>query len=125
MTLMVAAVLVEVAVVMLSATASSATTDISSERPRIAESPAMVCVGVWSEARYVGFGYNHIVHVANGCNVPTSCTVTTNVNPEPQTVIIPAGSRTDVVTFVGSPASTFTAKVECVRAGAAAVLTAR
>jgi hypothetical protein len=118
---MLAAVLIEVAVAMLSE--PSPAMAVPSKRPTIAEPPLEVCVGVWTEARYVGFGYNHIVHVANGCNAAASCTVTTNVNPEPQTVAVPPGSRTDVVTFVGSPASTFAAKVECVRQNGAGAAT--
>ena len=82
-------------------------------RPPLAqEGPA--CVTFSTEARFVGLAYNHIVHIANGCGVPKSCTVATNVNPQPQAVTVPSGSTVDVVTFIGSPASTFTASVLCV-----------
>jgi hypothetical protein len=35
------------------------------------------------------------------------------VNPEPQVLTVPSGSRVEVVTFMGSPARTFTADVRC------------
>jgi hypothetical protein len=71
------------------------------------------CVSLATEARFVGFAYNHIVHVFNGCSVTETCTVSTNVNPEPQTVTVPSASRAEVLTFRGSPASAFTADVQC------------
>jgi hypothetical protein len=83
------------------------------ERSAPLEAPHPACVTVSTEARFVGFAYNHIVHVANGCTAPKSCTVATNVNPEPQAVTVPPGSRAEVVTFIGSPASAFTAEVRC------------
>jgi hypothetical protein len=88
-------------------------------RPRPAEAPRLACVRFWTEARFAGVAYNHIVHVANGCSAPVSCAVTTSVNPEPQSVTVPSASKAEVVTFIGSPASTFTADVQCVRTPAA------
>ena len=85
------------------------------ERSMLAETPRLACVGFWTEARFAGLAYNHIVHLANGCDVTASCTVRTNVNPEPQTVTVPPGAWMEVVTFIGSPASAFTADVQCVR----------
>jgi hypothetical protein len=79
----------------------------------LVEAPRPVCVTFSTEARFVGLAYNHIVHVANGCSVALSCAVTTNVNPEPQVLNVPSGSRVEVVTFIGSPARTFTADVRC------------
>jgi hypothetical protein len=73
------------------------------------------CVTVTTEARFAGLAYNHIVHIANGCSVPVTCTMTTDVNPEAQTVTVPPESRAEVVTFIGSPASAFTASVRCTR----------
>ena len=79
--------------------------------PLAEEGPA--CLTFSTEARFVGLAYNHIVHIANGCGVPKSCTVATNVNPQPLAVTVPSGSTVDVVTFIGSPARTFTASVLC------------
>lgn len=71
------------------------------------------CVQVKTEARYVPYGYNHIVTLKSGCTRPASCTVATDVNPTSQTVDLPPNSSVDVTTFIGSAASTFTAKVSC------------
>ena len=71
------------------------------------------CVTFATEARFVGLAYNHIVHIANGCDAAKSCTVATDVNPERQAVTVPAGSTVSVVTFIGSPARTFAASVQC------------
>jgi hypothetical protein len=87
--------------------------DVPFEPLPLVEAPRPVCVTFSTEARFVGLAYNHIVHVANGCSVSQSCAVTTNVNPEPQVLTVPSGSRVEVVTFMGSPARTFTADVRC------------
>jgi hypothetical protein len=114
------AMLIEIAVVTLSAPWAPARAVPLDPAP-LSEEPRVICVTYWAEAKYVGFAYNHIVHVTNACNVPASCTVTTNVNPQPQTVDVPAGSQMDVLTFVGSPARTFVADVQCVRQAPARV----
>jgi hypothetical protein len=80
-----------------------------------ADSPQVACVTVATEARFAGLAYNHIVHIANGCSVPMTCTVATDVSTEVQTVTVPPESRAAVVTFIGSPASAFTADVRCAR----------
>ena len=74
------------------------------------------CVTFWAETRYAGLGFNHIVHLASECRFKAFCTVATNVNPEPQTVSLAAGARLDVITYMGSPASVFTAVVQCIKA---------
>jgi hypothetical protein len=71
------------------------------------------CVDVKTEARYVPYGYNHIVILTSGCAKPLSCTVATDVNPEPHHVDLPAKSRIEVTTFIGAAASSFVAKVTC------------
>ena len=71
------------------------------------------CVTVRTEARYRGYGYDHLVHLSNGCESAAVCTVATDVNPEPQTVSVPPRSTETVLTFMASPARTFSAKVEC------------
>jgi hypothetical protein len=81
-----------------------------------AQASELPCITFWAETRYAGLGFNHIVHLASECRFKASCSVATNVNPEPQTVSLPASARLDVITFMGSPASVFTAIVQCVRA---------
>jgi hypothetical protein len=53
------------------------------------------------------------VHVGNDCRVKASCAVSSDVNPEPIQVIVPAGEQVEVMTSRGSPASEFTPRVEC------------
>ncbi len=72
------------------------------------------CVSVKSESRYVPYGYNHVVIVTNGCSKPTTCTVSTDVNPSPSTVDVAAGKSTEVLTWSGSPSQVFTPRVGCV-----------
>ena len=74
---------------------------------------AKSCVKWTTEARYRPYGYDHLVHLNNGCDKPARCHVKTNVNPEPAEVrVLPKQSAT-VVTFQGSPAREFTAEVSC------------
>jgi hypothetical protein len=79
-----------------------------------AGAPALpACMQVTSEARYVPYGYNHIVVLKNGCSHEATCSVSTDVNPEPQTVDVKAGATAEVVTFMGSPSQKFAARVSC------------
>lgn len=71
------------------------------------------CIHVTANARYVPFGYNHIVDVTNGCSKLAACRVWTNVNPQPITVEVAPGLSSEVITFVGSPSQTFTPYVTC------------
>jgi len=71
------------------------------------------CVSVKTESRYVPYGYNHIVVVTNGCVKAATCSVATDVNPTAQSVDIASGKGAEVLTFSGSPSSTFTARVSC------------
>ena len=71
------------------------------------------CVQVGTSSYYVPYGYNHVVSLTNGCARPATCLVSTDVNPERQTVEVPSNATVEVTTFMGSPSSTFTAKVDC------------
>lgn len=75
--------------------------------------PVPACVQVTSEARYVPFGYNHVVTLRNGCARAVSCTVSTDVNPKPSTNDVPSGQTVELVTYYVSPSQTFTASVNC------------
>jgi hypothetical protein len=58
-------------------------------------------------------GYDHLVHVTNACPREVQCLVRTNVNQSGvETRVRPAQTET-VLTFRGSPASTFEAEVTC------------
>ena len=71
------------------------------------------CVRAFPEARYSGVGFNHIVHLVNACAATAECTVSTDVNPEPQTVVVAGRSQAEVNTFLGSPARVFVPNVTC------------
>jgi len=71
------------------------------------------CVAVSTASRYVPYGYNHIVSVTNGCARDADCLVSTDVNPQQRAVAVAARQTAEVTTFMGSPSSTFTAKVTC------------
>jgi hypothetical protein len=58
-------------------------------------------------------GYDHIVHLANHCDRSSTCSVSTNVNPEPTLVGLAPRQELDVLTFRGSPARVFTPRVTC------------
>jgi hypothetical protein len=78
-----------------------------------AASSLPACIGVTKEARYVPYGYNHVVVVRNGCSKAASCTIATDVNPQPTSVDVASGATVEVLTFTGSPAQTFTPRVGC------------
>ncbi|MCL2725482.1 MAG: hypothetical protein FWD69_13700 [Polyangiaceae bacterium] len=75
--------------------------------------PTPACIQVRAEARWVPYGYNHIVTLANQCSRDAACTVSTNVNPQPQTADVPAGQSVSVLTFNASPSQAFTPYVQC------------
>jgi hypothetical protein len=75
--------------------------------------PVATCVKSWGEVRARAYGYDHFVHLESSCKKTALCAVSTDVNPEVQTVSLAAGASTEVATFLGSPASTFTPKVAC------------
>ena len=71
------------------------------------------CVDVTTEAYYASVGYDHIVHLKSECKTRMACTVKTNVNPDPASVMLEPGATESVVTWRGSPAREFTADVTC------------
>ena len=71
------------------------------------------CVDVRTEARFRNYGYDHLVTVRNGCDQALTCDVATDVSPEPSRVTVQAHAEVEVLTFRGSPAREFSAKVEC------------
>jgi hypothetical protein len=81
-----------------------------------ARAEGLVCIGMAAQAIYNGAGYNHIVYLTNRCPGVAVCDVSTDVNPEPSHVTVPVNATIEVVTFLGSPARTFTPKVACRRA---------
>jgi hypothetical protein len=71
------------------------------------------CMSVATEARYVPYGYNHIVLLKNGCSKAATCSVATDVNPQATSVEVASTASVEVLTFTASPAQTFHARVTC------------
>jgi hypothetical protein len=103
----VASLVTGVLVLALSATASSAAADD-------AGAPSLpACIQVTTLARYIPYGYNHIVTLKSGCSKAATCTVSTDVNPQPTSAEVASGTSVDVLTFTASPSQVFTAYVSC------------
>lgn len=81
--------------------------------PPAAASPPKPCVEVRGEASFASVGYDHLVHLTNGCKTPMACTVKTDVNPDPAKVDLAPGESKTLVTWRGSPAREFTPDVTC------------
>jgi hypothetical protein len=86
----------------------AAAEDGSAKQP---DAPA--CVQWRTEVRYANYGYDHWVIIHNGCERRAVCVVSTDVNPRPIHVAVPAGRTKQVLTFRGSPAREFRAHVVC------------
>jgi hypothetical protein len=79
-----------------------------------AGAPALpACIQVGTSSHYVPYGYNHVVSLKNGCSKAATCTVATDVNPQPTSAEVAPGTTVEVLTFAGSPAQTFVARVTC------------
>lgn len=71
------------------------------------------CMQVSHEARYRGYGYDHVVILENSCDRVQRCEVHTDVNPKVVEVVVPGKARKEVVTFRGSPSREFTPQASC------------
>jgi hypothetical protein len=81
--------------------------------PTLASAQRPDCIEVEAIARWGADAYNHFVVIENHCDRAARCRVSTNANPEVQTVEVRAGGRVELITFRGSPASEFTPNVAC------------
>ena len=84
------------ALVITSALVVAASSSVAQADP-VASLPA--CIGVGTEARYVPYGYNHIVRLTNGCSKAATCAVSTDVNPQATSVEVAASAAVDVLTL--------------------------
>ncbi|RLB45852.1 MAG: hypothetical protein DRJ42_29015 [Deltaproteobacteria bacterium] len=71
------------------------------------------CIEHRGEARYRGYGYQHVVIIDNGCDQDARCEVATDVTPESQNVDVPAGETKEIITRNGSPSRAFEPRVSC------------
>ncbi len=94
----------------LGASIGLATPDAFADEPP-QENPS--CLAFTAEARYRGIGYEHLVHIANACEKAANCRVTTDVNPSVMEARVEKRTVLTVITYRGSPASTFVANVQC------------
>ena len=84
--------------------------------PLRAETKAPVvatCVKSWGEVRARAYGYDHFVVMQSTCKKAAVCAVSSDVNPDAQSVSLTPGESTEVATSLGVPASTFLPKVVC------------
>lgn len=89
------------------------TKDKSPTDPGAAQS-ANECAKVQVSARYVGYGYTHVVTLKNTCSQSVECALWTDVDPEPRTTVhVEAGQSAEVVTRRGSPSREVTALKAC------------
>jgi hypothetical protein len=95
------------------ATASAAPAPAT--EPARQNQPSVGCVTVKAWTRYSS-GYDHLVTLQNGCTKVADCRVSTDVNPTPIRVTLAPSASETVLTFRGSPAYTFQAKVDCATA---------
>lgn len=79
----------------------------------LAQAAKAACISARAEAPYRGSGYDHLVKLQNHCDRPIKCRVSSDVNPEPTEVTVPAQGRSEVLLWRGSPARTFKARVSC------------
>ena len=88
------------------------------EPPRDDDAPAQqspdTCAAVTPVARYIGYGYDHVVSLKNGCSRPVTCEVWTDVDPQPHhTLSAQPGETREVVVRRGSPAREFKPEKKC------------
>lgn len=74
---------------------------------------AGACHSVSGEARFVAYGYNHVVQVTNTCDRALRCLVWTSVDTDPSELLVSPNSTGEAVVRVGSPARAFAAQGVC------------
>ncbi len=88
-------------------------TSMALAQDKAPEKPLPECVSVEAFARYGAYGYDHVVTVNNDCDKTAQCEVSTDVAPEVIALTVRAHASESVVTYRGSPAYEFSAKVRC------------
>lgn len=81
--------------------------------PASAREQQVTCVRSWSEVRQANRGYDHVVHLYNGCEVRVRCEVTSDVNPRGVRLVVPVYQHREVVLTRNSSFGEFAASVEC------------
>jgi hypothetical protein len=71
------------------------------------------CVSFSAEARLRNYAHDHLVRLLSRCRATVRCAVSTDVNPEGVEVEVRPSEHLEVLTYRGSPAREFEARVEC------------
>lgn len=79
----------------------------------VAQAAAPSCVAFKGEARSNGYGFKHVVILTSACPRIADCEVSTDVNPTVVKVEVAPKATVEVLTFLDSPVSGFTPKVNC------------
>ena len=108
-----ARIIVSSVVTAVAVAAASASSTVARADADAGAASLPACISVATEARYVPYGYNHVVLLRNGCSKAATCSVSTDVNPQAMSVDVAAGTSVEVLTFTASPAQTFHARVTC------------
>lgn len=89
--------------------------DLAASHPNreLRASTMPACARYRTEVRYGAYGYDHLVHLRNRCARAIACVIRTNVRTKPLSVEVAPESSTTVVTYRGSPARRFEARVWC------------
>jgi hypothetical protein len=71
------------------------------------------CVSFSAEARFRNHAHDHVVHLLSRCRTSVLCAVSTDVNRSGVDVDVKPSEHVEVITFRGSPAREFEARVHC------------
>jgi hypothetical protein len=84
------------------------------QRRAIAQEAPTGCARYWGEARRIsGSAFSHVVHVENACTKNITCSVSTDVRPQATNIHVGPGQRVELNTYLSSPYSEFTPRVDC------------
>jgi hypothetical protein len=92
---------------------TTVTADSPSPSDLLAPAREQACVGFAAEARFRNHAHDHIVRLLSRCQKTVLCAVTTDVNPRGVEVEVRPSEHVEVLTFRGSPAREFEARVAC------------
>jgi hypothetical protein len=84
------------------------------QREAAAQEAPNGCAHFWGEARRIsGSAFSHVVHVENTCKANITCSVSTDVRPQATNIHVGPGQRVELNTYLSSPYSEFTPRVDC------------
>lgn len=75
------------------------------------------CLTMEKVVAYSGAGYRHAASFTSTCEREAACVVSSNSNPEAQSLTVPAGQQRTVVFHVSSPARGLEVRARCTLGG--------